>query len=78
MAASLGGASTLASTLSSNPLVPLPLMLPSGISEASVPAELFPQYCTIEYAMPRMGPAAPPSFVFVLDTTVRCRGWWSV
>lgn len=38
-----------------------------------MPAELFPQYCTIEYAMPRMGPAAPPSFVFVLDTTVRCR-----
>jgi len=45
---------------------------------AGVPAELFPQYGTIEYAMPRMGPAAPPSFVFVLDTTVRCRGWWSV
>lgn len=42
----------------------------AGISEASVPAELFPQYCTIEYSMPRMGPSAPPSFVFVLDTTV--------
>lgn len=41
-----------------------------GISEASVPAELFPQYCTIEYSLPRMGALFPPSYVFVIDTCV--------
>ncbi len=43
---------------------------PTGISEASVPAELFPQYCTIEYSLPRMGALSPPSYVFVIDTCV--------
>ena len=42
----------------------------AGISEASVPAELFPQYSTIEYALPRQGALSPPSYVFVLDTCV--------
>ncbi|KAL4422806.1 hypothetical protein ABPG75_009003 [Micractinium tetrahymenae] len=42
----------------------------AGISEASVPAELFPQYCTIEYSLPRMGALSPPSYVFVIDTCV--------
>lgn len=59
--------SSALTSISTNRFCPVP----AGISEASVPAELFPQYCTIEYAMPRMGPSAPPSFVFVLDTTVR-------
>jgi hypothetical protein len=44
--------------------------LPAGISEASVPAELFPQYCTIEYSLPRLGAQSPPAYVFVLDTCV--------
>ena len=42
----------------------------TGISEASVPAELFPQYCTIEYSLPRQGALSPPAYVFVLDTCV--------
>ncbi|GAB4820058.1 hypothetical protein N2152v2_007104 [Parachlorella kessleri] len=41
-----------------------------GISEASVPAELFPQYCTIEYTLPRMAALNPPAYVFVIDTCV--------
>ena len=35
-----------------------------------MPAELFPQYCTIEYSLPRMGALSPPAYVFVLDTCV--------
>ncbi|EFN51277.1 hypothetical protein CHLNCDRAFT_141205 [Chlorella variabilis] len=42
----------------------------AGISEASVPAELFPQYCTIEYSLPRLGAQSPPAYVFVIDTCV--------
>ena len=41
-----------------------------GISEASVPAELFPQCCTLEYAPPRQGALAPPAYIFVIDTCV--------
>lgn len=41
-----------------------------GISEAAVPAELFPQYSTIEYTMARGGATSPPAFVFVVDTCV--------
>ncbi|KAF3791749.1 transport protein [Nymphaea thermarum] len=45
------------------------------ISETNVPAELFPQYTTIEYALsgPGIGsdiPAPPPVFLFVVDTCV--------
>ncbi|CAN6462657.1 unnamed protein product [Victoria cruziana] len=47
----------------------------SMISETNVPAELFPQYTTIEYALscPGVGtdiPAPPLVFLFVLDTCV--------
>lgn len=42
----------------------------AGISEASVPAELFPQYSTLEYSLPRLGAQSPPAYVFVLDTCV--------
>lgn len=41
-----------------------------GISEASVPAELFPQCSTIEYNLPRPGAVSPPAYVFVVDTCV--------
>jgi protein transport protein SEC23 len=41
-----------------------------GVSEAAVPAELFPQCSTIEYVLPRPGAVAPPAYVFVIDTSV--------
>ncbi|CAI9268672.1 unnamed protein product [Lactuca saligna] len=43
----------------------------SGISETNVPAELYPQYTTIEYALPVHDvhhTLPPPVYVFVLDT----------
>jgi protein transport protein SEC23 len=40
-----------------------------SISEENLPAELFPQYSTIEYeSAPDMGPTTPPVFLFVVDT----------
>jgi protein transport protein SEC23 len=41
----------------------------TGISETQLPAELFPSYSTIEYALQRK-PASAPVFVFVVDTCV--------
>eukprot|EP00803_Ostreobium_quekettii_P006628 evm.model.scf_2332.2 EVM.evm.TU.scf_2332.2 scf_2332:5133-14745(+) len=41
-----------------------------AISEASLPAELFPQYSTIEYTVPRTVPNGPPAYTFVVDTCV--------
>ncbi|GBF99075.1 hypothetical protein Rsub_11846 [Raphidocelis subcapitata] len=41
-----------------------------GISEQSVPAELYPQYTTIEYTLPRASPLHPPVYLFVIDTCV--------
>eukprot|EP00850_Spirogloea_muscicola_P001226 SM000004S15096 [mRNA] locus=s4:1232983:1238730:+ [translate_table: standard] len=38
----------------------------SSMSETNLPAELFPQYTTIEYVLPSHG-ASPPVFLFVLD-----------
>ncbi|CAI5469938.1 unnamed protein product [Closterium sp. Yama58-4] len=40
----------------------------AAISESNLPAELFPQYTTIEYSLPLSAPASPPVFLFVLDT----------
>ncbi|KVI00365.1 Gelsolin domain-containing protein [Cynara cardunculus var. scolymus] len=43
----------------------------SGISETNVPAELYPQYTTIEYTLPTHDvhhTLPPPVYVFVLDT----------
>nr|CAB3481249.1 unnamed protein product [Digitaria exilis] len=41
----------------------------STISENNLPAELFPQFTTIEYVSTNeMGPVAPPVFLFVVDT----------
>lgn len=41
-----------------------------GISEAAVPAELFPQCSTIEYSLPRPGALSPPAYLFLVDTCV--------
>eukprot|EP00262_Sarcandra_glabra_P010322 TRINITY_DN2546_c0_g7_i2.p1 TRINITY_DN2546_c0_g7~~TRINITY_DN2546_c0_g7_i2.p1 ORF type:complete len:763 (+),score=103.55 TRINITY_DN2546_c0_g7_i2:131-2419(+) len=40
----------------------------SLISKSNVPAELYPQYTTIEYSVPHGGTVLPPVFLFVLDT----------
>lgn len=41
----------------------------ASISEDNLPAELYPQYTTIEYeSSPDTGPSVPPVFLFVLDT----------
>ncbi|OWM64327.1 protein transport protein SEC23 [Punica granatum] len=44
----------------------------ASISDDNLPAELFPQYTTIEYASPEEAqrPSMPPVFVFVLDTCI--------
>ena len=39
----------------------------NDINEQNLPAELIPQYTTIEYALPR-APASPPIFLWVIDT----------
>ncbi|BAT96971.1 Protein transport protein [Vigna angularis] len=45
----------------------------ASISDESLPAELFPQYTTVEYnsdASSAASPAVPPVFLFVVDTCV--------
>ncbi|RWR74634.1 zinc finger protein [Cinnamomum micranthum f. kanehirae] len=37
------------------------------ISESNVPAELYPQYTTVEYALPSQSVPPPPVFLFLLD-----------
>eukprot|EP00897_Mesotaenium_endlicherianum_P006752 jgi/Mesen1/6104/ME000310S05206 len=41
----------------------------AGISENNLPAELYPEYTTIEYGLPG-GPGTPPVYLFVLDTCI--------
>ncbi len=41
-----------------------------GISETALPAELYPSYTTIEYALPRTIPPHPPVYLFLIDTCV--------
>jgi len=41
----------------------------AGISEQNQPAELFPQYTTVEYKLNRP-PAPPPAFLLVVDTCI--------
>jgi hypothetical protein len=41
-----------------------------------VPAELYPQYTTIEYTLPRTVQLHPPVYLFVVDTCV-VRGPWT-
>jgi protein transport protein SEC23 len=52
------------------PHPPPPITPKQGISEQSVPAELYPQYTTIEYTLPRTVPLHPPVYLFVVDTCV--------
>ncbi|KAF8378968.1 hypothetical protein HHK36_028394 [Tetracentron sinense] len=40
----------------------------ASISEDNLPAELFPQYTTIEYESPTEKSSVPPVFLFVVDT----------
>ena len=40
----------------------------ADISETNLPAELIPQYTTIEYALPTRQTLLPPIFLFVVDT----------
>uniref|UniRef100_A0A7N0UJL5 Protein transport protein SEC23 n=1 Tax=Kalanchoe fedtschenkoi TaxID=63787 RepID=A0A7N0UJL5_KALFE len=42
----------------------------SSISDDNLPAELFPQYTTIEYESPAEKSAVPPVFFFVVDTCI--------
>ena len=40
----------------------------ADISETNLPAELIPRYTTIEYAIQRNIPPAPPIFLLCIDT----------
>lgn len=42
----------------------------AGVSETNLPAELVPEYTTVEYALPS-APVPPPVFLFVLDACTR-------
>ncbi|KAK9802822.1 hypothetical protein WJX73_002168 [Symbiochloris irregularis] len=39
-----------------------------GISEQNLPAELYQEYPTVEYSVPRTRPIHPPAYMFVVDT----------
>lgn len=41
-----------------------------GISDTNMPAELYPNYCTIEYTLPKTVAPHPPAYVFLIDTCV--------
>ncbi len=41
-----------------------------NITETNLPAELIPQYTTVEYTLQSVPPTNPPAFVFVVDTCV--------
>lgn len=41
-----------------------------GMTEECRVAELYPEYSTIEYTIPRSIPPSPPAYVFVIDITV--------
>ncbi len=41
-----------------------------GMTEDCRVAELYPEYSTIEYTIPRSIPPSPPAYVFVIDITV--------
>eukprot|EP00274_Cyanoptyche_gloeocystis_P004924 CAMPEP_0196665716 /NCGR_PEP_ID=MMETSP1086-20130531/62282_1 /TAXON_ID=77921 /ORGANISM="Cyanoptyche gloeocystis , Strain SAG4.97" /LENGTH=103 /DNA_ID=CAMNT_0042002613 /DNA_START=100 /DNA_END=407 /DNA_ORIENTATION=+ len=42
----------------------------ADISETNLPAELIPNYTTLEYTLPRAS-AGPPVFLFVIDTNLQ-------
>lgn len=41
-----------------------------GMTDECRVAELYPEYSTIEYTIPRSIPPSPPAYVFVIDITV--------
>lgn len=41
-----------------------------GITEQNLPAELYPQYCTVEYRLRSTVPIVPPVYLFVIDTCI--------
>jgi hypothetical protein len=43
---------------------------PQGISEQSLPAELYSTYCTIEYTLNRTVQPHPPVYLFMIDVCV--------
>ncbi len=38
------------------------------MSDQNLPAELFPNYCTLEYTLQASVAPSPPAYVFVVDT----------
>lgn len=42
----------------------------SAWGRQNVPAELYPDFSTIEYIVPPKRPVAPPAYVFVVDTCI--------
>ena len=41
-----------------------------NITETNLPAELIPQFTTVEYELQSTAPVGPPIFLFVVDTCV--------
>lgn len=41
-----------------------------NIGETNLPAELIPQFTTVEYELQSTAPSGPPIFLFVVDTCV--------
>lgn len=46
---------------------PFPPHYAENITETNLPAELIPQFTTVEYDLPR-NQAPPPAFLFIVDT----------
>lgn len=43
-------------------------MCSQHLTAPALPAELFPQYCTMEYRLPINKPIFAPAYIFVVDT----------
>ena len=41
---------------------------PQAVSDQNLPAELFPNYCTLEYTLQAPVAPSPPAYLFVVDT----------
>ena len=39
-----------------------------AVSDQNLPAELFPNYCTLEYTIQSQMQPSPPAYIFVVDT----------
>ena len=42
--------------------------LVQAVSDQNLPAELFPNYCTLEYTIQSQIQPSPPAYIFVVDT----------